>query len=141
MSRRWESAFFARVHFEEGMHERFQRVIDAEEHEMIAGRTNEELFPNWPADEEAPPHLFSKLSPALQLRYILNRLVMGERRVRYAVDYGSLSMMYQLNLGERMVNEAESLLVQLGWMNEELQERIDEVKATATKVKYDYDLD
>lgn len=141
MAGKWENAFFGRVHFDDGMHERFREAVSADEHERLVTMTNEQLFPDWPADEEAPPHLFRKTAPAMQLRYILNRLSMGERRVRYAADYGSLSMMYQLSLGELMVGEAERHLDELGWMTDELREKIEEVKRMAAKTNYDYDLD
>lgn len=141
----WEKSFFGRMHFDEGMHSRFAEALASEEEEAfrqsIEGQTHAELFPRWPEDEEAPLAEFKRLRPSLQLRYIVNRLSMGERRIRYAVDYGSLSMMYQLNLGELMVNEAEKLLLELDWMNEDVAAQIDEVKTLASKVKYDFDLD
>ncbi|KPI88649.1 hypothetical protein ABL78_2253 [Leptomonas seymouri] len=142
---RWEMSFFGRVHFDEGMHSRFAKALASEEEEAyrqsMEGHTHAELFPHWPEDEEAPLAEFKRLRPSLQLRYIVNRLSMGERRIRYAVDYGSLSMMYQLNLGELMVKEAEKLLVELGWLNDDVAAQIEEVKAQAEKIKYDFDLD
>jgi hypothetical protein len=141
----WEKSFFGRMHFDDGMHSRFAEALASEEEEAyrqsIDGHTHAELFPRWPEDEEAPPAEFKLLRPSLQLRYIVNRLSMGERRIRYAVDYGSLSMMYQLNLGELMVKEAEKLLLELGWMNDDVAAQIDEVKMVAAKIKYDFDLD
>lgn len=141
----WEKSFFGRLHFDDDMHSRFAQALASEEEEAyrhsIEGYTHAELFPRWPEDEEAPLAEFKRLRPSLQLRYIVNRLSAGERRVRYAVDYGSLSMMYQLNLGELMVSEAEKLLLELGWMNDDVASQIEEVKTLAAKIKYDFDLD
>ena len=145
MRQQWEKSFFGRVHFDDSMHSRFAEALASEEEEAfrqsIEGHTHAELFPRWPEDEEAPLAEFKRLRPSLQLRYIVNRLSMGERRIRYAVDYGGLSMMYQLNLGELMVNEAEKLLRELGWMNDDVAAKIEEVKMLADKIKYDFDLD
>ncbi|KPA76486.1 putative mitochondrial hypothetical protein [Leptomonas pyrrhocoris] len=141
----WEKSFLGRVHYDEGMHSRFAEALASEEEEAygqsIEGASHAELFPRWPEDEEAPLAQFRRLRPALQLRYIVNRLSMGERRIRYAADYGSLSMMHQLNLGELMVHEAEKLLGELGWMNEDVAAQIEELKMLAAKIKYDFDLD
>ncbi|KAG5509966.1 hypothetical protein GH5_07814 [Leishmania sp. Ghana 2012 LV757] len=141
----WEKSFFGRLHYEEGMHSRFAEAFKSEEEEAyrlsIAGQSHADMFPCWPEDSEAPLSEFKQLRPSLQLQYILNRLSSGERRIRYAVDFGSLFMMAQLNLGEMMVREADMLLRELGWMNDEVAAKIEEVQALASKVKYDYDLD
>lgn len=151
----WERSFFGRLHHEEGMHSRFAEAIAAEKEEetMAAahqqrplGSDNDDskrqMMLKWAdTEEEAPRYLFHRLRPSLQLEYIVTRLSQGERRIRYAVDYGSLSMMYQLNLGERMVREAEALLLELGWMNDEVAGQISDIQAVAAKTKYDFDLD
>nr|CCM20058.1 hypothetical protein, conserved [Leishmania guyanensis] len=141
----WEKSFFGRLHYEEGMHGRFAEALKSEEEEAfrlsIAGQSNADLFPQWPEDEQAPLSEFKRLRPSLQLQYIVNRLSSGERRIRYAVDFGSLFMMAQLNLGEMMITEADTLLRELGWMNDEVAARIEEVQALASKIKYDLDLD
>ncbi|KAG5505270.1 hypothetical protein JIQ42_07477 [Leishmania sp. Namibia] len=141
----WEKSFFGRLHYEEGMHSRFAEAFKSEEEEAyrqsIAGQSHADMFPCWPEDGEAPLSEFKRLRPSLQLQYILNRLSSGERRIRYAVDFGSLFMMAQLNLGEMMVREADMLLRELGWTNDEVAAKIEEVQTLASKVKYDYDLD
>ncbi|KAG5509559.1 hypothetical protein JKF63_06264 [Porcisia hertigi] len=143
----WEKSFFGRLHYEEGMRSRFAEALQSEEEEeemfrkSIAGQSHADLFPNWPEDEEAPLSEFKRLRPSLQLQYIVNRLSSGERRIRYAVDFGSLFMMAQLNLGEMMVREADALLRELGWMNDEVAAKIQEVQTLAAKTKYDFDLD
>ncbi|KEG10364.1 hypothetical protein DQ04_03821060 [Trypanosoma grayi] len=142
IARNWENAFFGRVHYEPGMHEQYQSAVESEDAE--AGpeqKSNRELFPDWPEDEEAPLHEFRRLPDALKKRYIINRLSMGERRILYAPDYGSLLMMQHLNLGELMINEAERLLVECGWLNETVGAKIAAVRDSAAKVKFDFDLD
>ncbi|KAK7195174.1 hypothetical protein NESM_000441800 [Novymonas esmeraldas] len=146
LRQQWERSFSGRLHFEDGMHSRFAAALKSEEEEeahkqSIAGAAHAELFPCWPEEEEAPLHEFTRLRPSLQLQYIVNRLSSGERRIRYAVDFGGLTMMAQLNLGELMVREADALLRHLGWMNEEVAAKVEEVLAMAAKIKYDFDLD
>lgn len=170
LSRSWENAFYSKVHYEQGMHERFRAAVEAEDADQaraaeeeaktvhrrgVADDGNQRLrncdssassgnghafVSPWPADETAPVSEFLLLSPDFQQEYILRRLAMGERRVRYAADYGSLMMMQQLNLGEMMIREAEELLTVTGWGNAALTERIDEVKQMALQVKFNYDL-
>ncbi|GET86925.1 hypothetical protein, conserved [Leishmania tarentolae] len=141
----WEKSFFGRLHYEEGMQSRFAEALKSEEEEafrqLIAGQSHADLFPRWPEDEEAPLSEFKRLRPSLQLHYITNRLSSGERRIRYAADFGGLLMMSQLNLGEMMIKEADMLLRELGWMNEEVSAKIEEVQALASKTKFDFDLD
>ncbi|CAG9571003.1 hypothetical_protein_-_conserved [Leishmania major strain Friedlin] len=141
----WEKSFFGRLHYEEGMHDRFSEALKSEDAEAfrqsIAGQSHADLFPHWPEEEEAPLSEFKRLRPSLQLHYIVNRLSSGERRIRYSVDFGGLLMMPQLNLGEMMVKEADTLLRELGWMNDEVAMRIEEVQALASKIKFDFDLD
>ncbi|CCW61874.1 unnamed protein product [Phytomonas sp. EM1] len=139
--KKWENAFFGRKQYEQGMRERFREAVNSEAQEELCRREHSELFPRWSEDEEAPLEEFLTLPATLQLRYIINRLTMGERRIRYAIDYGSLSMMYQLNLGELMIRDAERLLNELDWSNDDVRERIDDLKAIAVRFKYDYDLD
>ncbi|KAG5484036.1 hypothetical protein LSCM1_05889 [Leishmania martiniquensis] len=141
----WEKSFFGRLHYEEGMHSRFAEAFKSEEEEVlrqsIAGQSHADMFPHWPEDEEAPLSEFKRLRPSLQLQYILNRLSSGERRIRYAADFGSLFMMTQLNLGEMMMREADTLLRELGWMNDDVAAKIQAVQLLASKIKYDFDLD
>lgn len=133
----WERAFFGRVHYEAGMREKYRAAVGEEG----AGKSHREIFPDWPEDDEAPPHEFRRLPDDMKRRYIANRLAAGERRIVSCVDYGSLVMMQHLNLGERMINEAERLLVECGWMNELLAEKIGAVRECAVKVKFEFDLD
>ncbi|KAH9600092.1 hypothetical protein LSM04_001964 [Trypanosoma melophagium] len=150
LANHWEKAFFGRVHYEPGMREHYRSATEAEseekeqEREMGMGieyKSNRELFPDWPEDDEAPLHEFRQLPAALRRRYIANRLAMAERRVMHAVDYGSLLMMQHLNLGERMLNEAEQLLVECGWWNSAVEAKIAALRDHAAKVKFEYDLD
>ncbi|ORC86123.1 uncharacterized protein TM35_000301630 [Trypanosoma theileri] len=147
----WEKAFFGRVHYEPGMREHYRSATEAEREEKepqegkdemgLEYMSNRELFPNWAEDEEAPLHEFRQLPAALRRRYIANRLAMAERRVMFAADYGSLLMMQHLNLGERMLNEAEALLVECGWWNSVVAAKIEAVRDHAAKVKFEFDLD
>lgn len=142
ITKHWEKAFYGRVHYEEGMHEGYAEASQADEEDReLTGKSNRELFPDWREGESAPRHEFLRLRPALQRRYILNRLAMGERRVRYAAYSGSFLMMAQLSLGESMMREAEELLKELGWMNRELAERIEKVRQDLIEIKFENDLD
>nr|CCC95013.1 conserved hypothetical protein [Trypanosoma congolense IL3000] len=140
----WENAFLGRVHYEPGMHENFQAVTNLEEEERKVGLQGDgggdQAF-NWPDDEEAPLHEFLQLPDDLKRRYIIRRLVMGERRITHAPYYGSLLMMQHLNIGELMINEADNLLRECGWMNEAVASKIKEVRSRAAKVKFEHDLD
>lgn len=161
---RWENAFFARVHFEEGMHKRYAEALKAEEKEKekdrekwedeedTTGGSNEinptasssaakPWFSNWSEDETTPRNLFHAFSAKKKLRFIVERLSKGERRIKFAPDYGGLTMMAQLNLGELMIKDAEKLLLELDWMTPELQDNIEKVKSMASRIKFDYDLD
>ncbi|KAG8348189.1 hypothetical protein TRVL_00963 [Trypanosoma vivax] len=139
----WENAFFGRAHYEPGMREGYRAAVDSEEGGEVAsaGMSNRELFPNWAEDEDAPYHEFLQLSDALKRRYIINRLAMGERRVTFAPYYGSMFMMQHLNLGEMMINEAERLLTDCGWMSDTVASKIAAVRESAARVKFEYDLD
>lgn len=145
----WENAFFGRVHFEEGMHQRYSEACAAEEEERRGNPKNfcaSEQSVKWSnflstEDSETPLFFFHRMPAEEKLAYIIDRLTKGERRIRFAPDYGSLTMMAQLNLGELLLNDAEILLNEMKWMTPALQERIVSVKAIAAKIKYDYDLD
>ncbi|EKF37637.1 hypothetical protein MOQ_002166 [Trypanosoma cruzi marinkellei] len=142
ISRNWENAFFGRVHYEPGMHEKYQAAMETEEEEEeLMRKSNRELFPHWPEDEEAPRREFHRLPDALKKRYIVNRLTMGERRITYAADYGGLLMMQHLNLGELMINEAEQLLMECGWCNDDVAAKIEAVRDCAARTKFQFDLD
>ncbi|RNF15949.1 uncharacterized protein Tco025E_05338 [Trypanosoma conorhini] len=138
----WENAFFGRVHYEPGMHEKYQAAVEMEGEETgLMRKDNRDLFPHWPEDEEAPLHEFRRLPDALKRRYIVNRLTMGERRITYAADYGGLLMMQHLNLGEMMINEAERLIVECGWCNDAVAAKIEAVRECAARTKFEFDLD
>ncbi|KAF5222652.1 hypothetical protein ECC02_004229 [Trypanosoma cruzi] len=142
IARSWENAFFGRVHYEPGMHEKYQAALETEEEEEeLMRKSNRELFPHWPEDEQAPRHEFQRLPDALKKRYIVNRLTMGERRITYAADYGGLLMMQHLNLGELMIKEAERLLVECGWCNDDVAAKIEAVRDCAARTKFQFDLD
>ncbi|ESL07710.1 hypothetical protein TRSC58_04597 [Trypanosoma rangeli SC58] len=142
ITKSWENAFFGRVHYEPGMHEKYQAAMEIEGEEAGSlRRSNRELFPNWLEDEEAPLHEFRRLPDALKRRYIVNRLTMGERRITHAADYGGLLMMQHLNLGELMINEAERLLVECGWCNDAVAAKIEAVRECAAGTKFEFDLD
>lgn len=162
LASRWENAFFSRVHFEEGMHQRYadavkaeqmesedekkQRFEDGENSTMSKGTnaTNPRgsaWFPHWCEDELTPRNLFHYLSAKEKLSFIVERLLKGERRIQFSPDYGGLSMMAQLNLGEFMLKDGENLLLELEWMTPEVQSKIDQLKELAARIKFDYDLD
>eukprot|EP00796_Vickermania_ingenoplastis_P004291 gene4291-3107_t len=148
---KWENAFFGRVHYEDGMHARYAEAVAADEQresgldlefgEAFSIKDLERRFPSWTEDMPSPRHLFHLLSAKNKLSFILDRLAKGERRIQFAPDYGSLSMMSQLHLGEMMLKDAESLLLELGWMTPELQDQILALKKAAARIKYDYDID
>lgn len=163
LASRWENAFFGRVHFEDGMHQRYAEAVEAEEKEKerdrerwcdLHGNCNYSQgnsrgtstignlwFPNWSEDESTPRNLFHSLSAKEKLRFIIERLSKGERRIKFSPDYGGLSMMAQLNLGEFMIKDAEKLLLELDWMTPDLQANIESIKKEACRIKFDYDLD
>ncbi|EPY41530.1 hypothetical protein AGDE_02394 [Angomonas deanei] len=150
MAQHWEKAFFGRVHYEEGMHERYKGALDAEEEERYFDHESQgniidlckKKIPSWDETEKVPQALFlARLAPNEQLQYIIYKLTFAQRRIRYAADYGGSSMMLQLQLGETALTEAEELLTKLDWMNDELQEKIEELKLDANTVKFEYDLD
>lgn len=143
MAKSWENAFFGRVHYEPGMHDRYQAALDAEveEHATLDEKDMCDRLPNWPDDEETPLHEFLQLSDAAKKRYIVRRLTMGERRINYAPYYGSLLMMQHLNLGELMISDAEHLVRESGWMTECVASKIEAVRECASKIKFEYDLD
>lgn len=162
LASRWENAFFNRVHFEEGMHQRYAEAVKAEEMEnedekkrffgdeengtmsrdaSAANPRGSSWFPHWCEDEVAPRNLFHCLTAKQKLSFIVERLLKGERRIQFSPDYGGLSMMAQLNLGEFMLKDAENLLLELEWMTPEVQSKIDQLKELAARIKFDYDLD
>ncbi|CCW66817.1 unnamed protein product [Phytomonas sp. Hart1] len=141
IAKKWENAFFGRNLYEPGMREHFQEAVQSEAQDELGRKSFTALLPSWPEDEATPLEEFRQVPAVLRLRFIIHRLTMAERRIRYAVDYGSLSMMYQLNLGELMLHDAEVLLKAMDWLNDEVQERIEDLKGIVVRVKYDYDLD
>lgn len=143
MSKKWENAFFARVHYEEAMHEKYAEAMRVFEnaHSKHSSTASDGAGGDWPDDDAIPSHVFHSLTPGEQQHYIIRRLSLGEKRIRYCPDFGSLSMMYQLNLGESMISEAERWLKEMNWMNEELEAQIASVRKEAYRIKYDYDLE
>lgn len=72
--------------------------------------------------------------------YILDRLVKGERRVRFATDFGGMTMLVQSSAGEEMLNECEKLLAHFGLLNDALRLKIQEVRDIAVEMRVEYDL-
>lgn len=144
----WENAFFGRVHYEEGMHQRYAEAVAEDENEKpnlsdsYKGDSSvADQLSSWPEDSNVPDYLFFGQPAAEKLKFIIDRLSRGERRVKFAPDYGGLTMMAQLSLGEQMIREAEKRLNDMEWMTSDLQAKITEVKEAAAKIKYDFDID
>ena len=72
--------------------------------------------------------------------YIVDRLVKGERRIRFATDFGGMAMIVQSAAGETMIGECEELLTHFGLMNDALRVKIQELRDVALDMKVQYDL-
>jgi hypothetical protein len=73
-------------------------------------------------------------------KYIIRTLTTAERRIIYALDYGSFRMMDYFASGEMKLNEAEAHLKAFGYMNRALEIKIRELRDDLRERKEQVDL-